>query len=249
MKNIELKKDFVDGEILPAQDLNNNFKEIEDKMSALEGASAYAIAVRNGFIGTEEGWLASLVGPQGPEGPEGPEGEPGSLYGYLIAKFPFEDNLDYLGVTGNYSVEEYSLEKTYNMAAIIDERGYSATGLPRKCIRINTVDLSLLKITTKGIISINPGEANRSSIFLDLRNSNNGDMVRYVAISKDLSQLQNETGLAETTVEDIGFVDVSNVDTVDLFTEFNGTLFSELGGSADGDYNIHPFEFFIEGYK
>ena len=72
MKNIELKKDFVDGEILPAQDLNNNFKEIEDKMSTLEGASAYAIAVRNGFIGTEEAWLASIVGPQGPEGPEGP---------------------------------------------------------------------------------------------------------------------------------------------------------------------------------
>ena len=30
--------------------------------------SAYAIAVKNGFSGTEQEWLASLVGPQGPQG-------------------------------------------------------------------------------------------------------------------------------------------------------------------------------------
>jgi hypothetical protein len=41
------------------------------------GASAYQIAVANGFVGTEEEWLASLVGPQGPQG------EPGSGGGSL----------------------------------------------------------------------------------------------------------------------------------------------------------------------
>ena len=30
--------------------------------------SAYGIAVKNGFQGTEEEWLASLVGPAGPQG-------------------------------------------------------------------------------------------------------------------------------------------------------------------------------------
>ena len=54
--------------------------------------SAYAIAVKNGFEGSEEEWLASLVGPQGPKGetgetgpkgdtgatgPQGPQGEKG----------------------------------------------------------------------------------------------------------------------------------------------------------------------------
>lgn len=41
-----------------------------------DGKSAYEIAVENGFSGTEEEWLASLVGPEGPEGPMGPVGVP-----------------------------------------------------------------------------------------------------------------------------------------------------------------------------
>ena len=45
-----------------------------------DGKSAYEIAVEKGFIGTEEEWLASLVGPQGEQGiqgPVGPQGEQG----------------------------------------------------------------------------------------------------------------------------------------------------------------------------
>ena len=38
------------------------------------GLSAYEIAVEQGFVGTEEEWLASLVGPAGPTGPTGPQG-------------------------------------------------------------------------------------------------------------------------------------------------------------------------------
>lgn len=36
------------------------------------GASAYEVAVEEGFSGTEAEWLASLVGPTGPVGPQGP---------------------------------------------------------------------------------------------------------------------------------------------------------------------------------
>lgn len=43
----------------------------------IPGASAYEVAVQNGYVGTEEEWLESLVGPQGEEGPEGPEGPSG----------------------------------------------------------------------------------------------------------------------------------------------------------------------------
>jgi hypothetical protein len=45
-----------------------------------EGLSAYAVAVANGFVGTEAQWLASLVGQQGPKGDtgdQGPQGEQG----------------------------------------------------------------------------------------------------------------------------------------------------------------------------
>ena len=42
------------------------------------GDSAYEIAVENGFTGTEEEWLESLVGPQGPTGATGATGATGS---------------------------------------------------------------------------------------------------------------------------------------------------------------------------
>ena len=37
-------------------------------VAGLDGKSAYEIAVENGFEGTEEEWLESLVGPEGPAG-------------------------------------------------------------------------------------------------------------------------------------------------------------------------------------
>lgn len=58
-------------------------------LSGGDGLSAYQIAVNNGFFGTEEEWLESLVGPQGTpgqdganglsglQGPAGPQGDPG----------------------------------------------------------------------------------------------------------------------------------------------------------------------------
>ncbi|MFF0630394.1 collagen-like protein [Streptomyces sp. NPDC004296] len=45
------------------------------------GASAYEVAVADGFSGTPADWLASLVGPRGatgPQGPQGPVGAPGA---------------------------------------------------------------------------------------------------------------------------------------------------------------------------
>ena len=41
------------------------------------GKSAYEIAVDNGFVGTEQEWLESLVGPQGPQGEQGEQGPQG----------------------------------------------------------------------------------------------------------------------------------------------------------------------------
>lgn len=43
-----------------------------------DGASAYEVAVANGFSGTEGEWLASLEGPEGPQGPAGQDGADGA---------------------------------------------------------------------------------------------------------------------------------------------------------------------------
>jgi hypothetical protein len=45
--------------------------------AGINGASAYQVAVTNGFVGTEAQWLASLVGAQGAQGAQGPEGPQG----------------------------------------------------------------------------------------------------------------------------------------------------------------------------
>lgn len=42
-----------------------------------DGKSAYEVAVKNGFEGTEEEWLASLKGEQGEQGEQGEKGEKG----------------------------------------------------------------------------------------------------------------------------------------------------------------------------
>ena len=43
----------------------------------LGAVTAYAIAVKNGFKGTEAAWLASLKGAKGDKGEQGPQGEKG----------------------------------------------------------------------------------------------------------------------------------------------------------------------------
>ena len=43
-----------------------------------DGASAYAVAVANGFVGTEAAWLASLVGAKGDDGDQGLPGADGA---------------------------------------------------------------------------------------------------------------------------------------------------------------------------
>ena len=48
-----------------------------DGADGTNGASAYELALANGFTGTEAEWLVSLVGPQGETGPQGIQGEPG----------------------------------------------------------------------------------------------------------------------------------------------------------------------------
>jgi len=65
-------------------DLENVVRRLNCKVCTIQkgidegggvGESAYQIAVDNGFVGTEEEWLASLQGPPGPQGAPGSNGE------------------------------------------------------------------------------------------------------------------------------------------------------------------------------
>ncbi|CAM2785459.1 MULTISPECIES: glycosyl hydrolase family 28-related protein [Streptomyces] len=61
----------------PEVDLADVAPTDPSKPNYVRGASAYEIAVAEGFVGTPVQWLDSLVGPPGPAGPQGPEGPQG----------------------------------------------------------------------------------------------------------------------------------------------------------------------------
>ena len=50
----------------------------EASSAGADGASAYEVAVANGFVGDETAWLASLVGDTGATGATGPQGDTGA---------------------------------------------------------------------------------------------------------------------------------------------------------------------------
>jgi hypothetical protein len=65
---------------MPVSESNPLPVKLQDNGGGATGESAYEVAVRHGFEGTEEEWLESLIGTQGiqgPEGPQGPQGEQG----------------------------------------------------------------------------------------------------------------------------------------------------------------------------
>lgn len=64
------------------------------------GYSAYALAVQNGFVGSEADWLSSLQGPDGPAGPRGPEGPAGGGPRMVAYDSDDRDTLTLAGANG-----------------------------------------------------------------------------------------------------------------------------------------------------
>ena len=93
--------------------LESTLTEGQLKLLETRGYSAYEVAVLNGYSGTEQEWLASLVGPQGPRGEEG------VLSCFSTSDRPSEDlenGLVYFDTTLKKPIYYY------------DEKWYDATG-------------------------------------------------------------------------------------------------------------------------
>ena len=61
-----------------SNDMDAKFGEIQTIYNGQNGLSAYEVAVKNGYEGTETEWLASLKGEQGEQGPKGEKGDTGA---------------------------------------------------------------------------------------------------------------------------------------------------------------------------
>lgn len=72
----DLHRDFLN----LAEDVDTALSSVEGGAGepGADGASAYEVAVANGFVGTEAEWLESLVGPVGADGATGPQGPAGA---------------------------------------------------------------------------------------------------------------------------------------------------------------------------
>lgn len=95
-----------------------NLFSLED----ITGKSAYAVAVENGYTGTESEWLASLKGETGDAGPVGPQGPKGET-GPVGPQGPKGEGLDYSTMTPE-EVANITGKSAYDVAV---ENGYTGT--------------------------------------------------------------------------------------------------------------------------
>ena len=80
-----------------------------------DGKSAYELAVEQGYEGTEEQWLASLVGPQGEKGEKGEKGDIGGIDTQFIAIYGETTNAEMEAAyqAGKQVLCYYPAEATY----------------------------------------------------------------------------------------------------------------------------------------
>ncbi|MCM0595231.1 hypothetical protein KAR63_03360, partial [Weissella uvarum] len=65
------------GKLVPQITFESILQKVEKEIANKVGPSNYDIAVKNGFTGTEQEWLATLKGDKGDQGPKGDRGEKG----------------------------------------------------------------------------------------------------------------------------------------------------------------------------
>lgn len=91
----------------------NNLRGIVNKLTELRGYSAFEIAVRNGFSGTEKEWLASLKGEKGDPGTGEIGGGTSARIAYVNilankwtgTKSPYSQVVEVDGATANSQVD------------------------------------------------------------------------------------------------------------------------------------------------
>lgn len=104
----------------------------------IPGASAYELAVQHGYIGTEEEWLASLVGPEGPSGPEGPEGPSGPANTLSIGTVTKGDDAE-ATITGTSPNQTLNLTLPKGDKGDTGEQGPQGNPGPANTLSIGTV--------------------------------------------------------------------------------------------------------------
>lgn len=75
MIRFEVTQESISAKVKKEPPVDMNVRDTD--LLKIHGKSAYEIALEEGFVGTKEEWLDSLIGKPGPAGPQGPQGDPG----------------------------------------------------------------------------------------------------------------------------------------------------------------------------
>lgn len=101
--NLSINMDILEGTISEQNTLTGRISEEEPvggvvlNPEKIYGKSAYEVAVANGFVGTEEAWVASLKGEKGDTPQKGvdyfTDGDQDALILRLIERLPIAENV------------------------------------------------------------------------------------------------------------------------------------------------------------
>ena len=176
------------------------------------GYSNYEIAVLNGFEGTEEEWLATLVGPQGPRGPMGPSNI------YVGDEEPTDENVNVW-----FDTDE-PLDGTHYPVASEENAGVIKVGDNLEMDEKNR--LNAKKYFFNNINAVKQAKLKINDVVqtLGYYEPNDGGGALYLIREK-----------TENDVEDNGFIHfVSNELVAELIVENNTINVKQFGAKGDG---------------
>lgn len=178
-----------------------------DGINGQNGLSAYEIAKKGGFIGTEEDWLKSLKGEQGEKGQNGADG-------IGIASSEINKNGELIITYSNNTVD--------NLGVVVGADGKDGTNGVNGIDGINGVD-------GKDGIGITNAEINASGeLILTYSNGTSANLGKVVGTDgKDGADLSNE-------VEDIkAYIGYTDKDIVGLCVDYENKTFTRLAGAVN----------------
>lgn len=192
--------------------------KIEDNVISSFGNSAYDIALKHGFIGSEDEWLASLKGEKGEQGEQGIQGTQGIQGEKGERGEKGQDGTDGIGITSSEINKNGELVITYsdntvdNLGVVVGADGIDGTN----------------GTNGKDGIGITNAEINNSGeLILTYSNGTSANLGKVVgADGKDGADLSNE-------VEDIkAYIGYTDEDIAGLCVDYENKTFTRLAGAV-----------------
>lgn len=205
-------------------DINTNVSniDVEIEKAGPQGLSAYQVAVKDGFVGTEQEWLASLKGGKGDKGEKGDKGDKGDKG---------QDGTN--GVDGRDGAIQYTAGDNIT----IDENNVISANLPQ-------IDLS--EYAKKEYVDEDKHQVYRFDLNANYQNSQNFNTTEDLARASELINYCHEKELKVIIILSRNIHGRGYIFSTDADLSSKGTMYIFNGTFYDGS-NLHCASFRIMG--